>query len=214
MTAFDHSEPLTIGSQVLGTDGICGRLERVIVDPVAQAVTHLVVEPGHEPELSRLVPIDLVQSAPGDQIQLRCTVAEFGKLDEAEEEQFLPATSDLLGYGNHAQSQPYYELLSRTGGAHHTKPMYTDRIPVGEVEVRRGDHVHATDGWIGSVQGLVIDPEDHHVTHVLLKEGHFWGRKQVAIPIGAASRVGDEIKLGLSRQEVEDLPRVELGSSG
>ncbi len=38
---------------------------------------------------------------------------------------------------------------------------------MGEVEVRRGDQLHATDGWIGSVERLVIDPEDHHVTHAL-----------------------------------------------
>jgi hypothetical protein len=56
-----------------------------------------------------------------------------------------------------------------------------DRVPVGEVEVRRGDHVYATDGPIGRVQGLVIDARDYHVTHVLLDEGHLWGKKEVAI---------------------------------
>jgi hypothetical protein len=66
-----------------------------------------------------------------------------------------------------------------------------DRVPVGEVEVRRGDHVDATDGAIGRVQGLVIDPSDHHVTHVLLDEGHLWGEKRVAIPISAVTRVGE-----------------------
>jgi hypothetical protein len=33
-----------------------------------------------------------------------------------------------------------------------------DTVPLGEVAVRRGDHVHATDGDIGQVQGLVIEP--------------------------------------------------------
>lgn len=199
-----------MGAEVLGTDGTCGKLRRIIVDPVSEAVTHLVVEPRHRPDLSRLVPLDLVRSARDDEIQLGCTQAEFDRLDEAKEEQFLPPTEDLFGYGNHVLSQPYYELMSRPGGAHHTKPIYTDRVPTGEVNVHRGDQVHATDGWIGSVQGLVIDPEDHHVTHVLLQEGHFLGRKQVAIPIGAASRVGDEIRVALSKQAVEDLPPVEL----
>ena len=40
-----------------------------------------------------------------------------------------------------------------------------DRIPVGEVEARRGDHVEATDGPIGRVKGLVVDPSDHHVVN-------------------------------------------------
>src|SRR5208282_4376779 len=59
-----------------------------------------------------------------------------------------------------------------------------DRMPPGEVEVRRGDHVLATDGAIGHVKGLVVDPDDHHVTHVLLDEGHLWAHRRVTIPIG------------------------------
>ena len=85
-----------------------------------------------------------------------------------------------------------------------------DRVPLGEVEVRRGDPVEATDGRIGHIQGLVVDPGDHQVTHVLLQEGHLWGRKDVAIPIKAVSRVGDTIRLNISKHEVQDLPPVDF----
>jgi hypothetical protein len=77
--------------------------------------------------------------------------------------------------------------------------------------VRRGQHVQATDGGIGRVHGLVIDRATHHVTHVLLQEGHLWGRKDVAIPIGAVAGIEDgEIQLTLTKQEVEDLPAVDV----
>jgi protein kinase-like protein/PRC-barrel domain protein len=85
-----------------------------------------------------------------------------------------------------------------------------DRVPVGEVQVRRGEHVHATDGAIGRVRGLVIDPADHHVTHVLLDEGHLWGHKQVAIPIGSVTGVDDGVRLSLTKDEVRDLPPIDL----
>jgi sporulation protein YlmC with PRC-barrel domain len=85
-----------------------------------------------------------------------------------------------------------------------------DRVPAGEVEVRRGEHVHATDGTIGRVQGLVIDRSDHHVTHVLLDEGHLWGEKRVAIPIRAVKGVDDGVRLSLTKDEVRDLPPVDL----
>jgi sporulation protein YlmC with PRC-barrel domain len=78
------------------------------------------------------------------------------------------------------------------------------------VEVHRGDHVHATDGAIGRVQGLVIDPSDHRVTHILLDEGHLWGEKRVAIPISAVTGVKDGVRLNLSKDQVRDLPAVEL----
>ena len=85
-----------------------------------------------------------------------------------------------------------------------------DTVPLDEVEVRRGEHVHATDGRIGKVQGLVIDPDSHHVTHVLLQEGHLWGRKEVAIPIGAVTGTADGIQLNLTKRQVEDLPPVDI----
>ena len=61
--------------------------------------------------------------------------------------------------------------------------------------MRQGDAVPATDGINGQVQGLVIDPGDHHVTHVLLDEGHLWGKKRVAIPIKVVTGVEDGIRL-------------------
>ena len=89
-----------------------------------------------------------------------------------------------------------------------------DTVPLDEVEVRRGEHVHATDGHIGRVQGLVIDPSSHHVTHVLLQEGHLWGRKEVAIPIGAVTGVDDGIRLNITKQQVQDLPPVDIHHPG
>jgi hypothetical protein len=79
-------------------------------------------------------------------------------------------------------------------------------VPWGEVDVRHGDQVHATDGEIGLVGGLVVDPADHRVTHVLLQEGQLWGRKAVAIPASAVTEVRAGIRLNLSKQQVEDLP--------
>jgi sporulation protein YlmC with PRC-barrel domain len=201
-----------IGADVSCTDGPCGEVIRVVVNPVAEVVTHLVVEPKHREGLGRLVPLDLVDvdSASGD-VTLRCTSEEFGKLEAAEETLFLPSTGIYAGY---ASSQvfalPYYGL----GVGAITPPVVTDALPVGEVGVRRGQQVHATDGGIGRVQGLVIDRTTHHVTHVLLQEGHLWGRKDVAIPIGAVTRIEDGtdagIQLTLTKQEVQDLPAVDV----
>jgi len=42
----DNTE-FTIASEVSCSDGVRGELGRVVVDPVAKALTHLVVEPKH-----------------------------------------------------------------------------------------------------------------------------------------------------------------------
>jgi sporulation protein YlmC with PRC-barrel domain len=213
----------TIGSEVACSDGVCGELKRVVVDPVARALTHLVVEPRHRRGTGHLVPIDLVESTTNE-IRLRCTMSEFEALDDAEETHFLPGAGGGWGYEQDQMvSWPYYELSVAgmgTGGGMGggmgmgagagPQAITSDRVPVGEVEVRRGEHVHATDGKIGRVQGLVIDPGDHHVTHVLLDEGHLWGEKRVAIPISAVTGVDDGVSLSLTKDEVRELPPVDL----
>ena len=68
----------------------------------------------------------------------------------------------------------------------------------------------ATDGAIGHVQGLVVRPDTGHVTHVLLQEGHLWGRKEVAIPISAVDTTVDGTQLKIAKQDVRDLPPVNI----
>ncbi len=51
------------------------------------------------------------------------------------------------------------------------------------------------------------------MTHVLLAEGHLWGRKEVAIPITAVAGVDDGIGLTITREQVGDLPPVDLDAA-
>jgi hypothetical protein len=85
-----------------------------------------------------------------------------------------------------------------------------DQVPAGEIQLCGGQPVHATDGTIGRVQGLAADPSDHHVRHVLLDDGHLWGKKRVAIPIGAVTGVDDGVRLNLAKDQVRDLPAIDV----
>ena len=201
----------TIGADASCTDGPCGQVIRVVVNPMAEVVTHLVVEPTHREGLGRLVPLDLVDVDPASgEVKIHCSIEEFGKLEAAEETHFLPGDGVDGVYGGYASSQvfalPYYGL----GVGNITPPIITATLPAGEVGVRRGQQVHATDGGIGRVQGLVIDRSSHHVTHIILQEGHLWGRKDVVIPISAVTGIEDGIQLTLTKQEVQDLPAVDV----
>jgi sporulation protein YlmC with PRC-barrel domain len=208
-----------IGAEVVCSDGPCGKLARVVVDPVARAITHLAVEPEHGKD-GRLVPIDRVASA-GDPITLTCTQAQFEQFEYADEYDLLPAEegSGADAYDpRHVLTWPYYAMY--TSGPHHGRVHVGrhieehDSVPLADVEIRRGDHVHATDGTIGRVHGLIIDPRDHNVTHFLLEEGHLWGAKTVAIPITAVDRLDDGVRLNLTVDQVRDLPPVEHDRRG
>jgi len=212
---MERTTPLMIGAGARCTDGVCGEVSRVVIDPVARAVTHLVVEPEGRQGLGRLVPLDLVDATDGE-ILLRCSLAEFEHLDAAEETQFVPGTRGYAAYGpEQVLSWPYSSLAGTAGAEGETvsgisETVTYDTIPLGEVAVRRGDRVHATDGAIGHVEGLVIDPRNRHVTHVLLQEGHLWGRREVAIPVSAVTQADDGIGLNLTKDQVRDLPPVDV----
>jgi len=206
---------LMIGGDVSGTDGVCGEVRRVVVDPSARKVTHLMVEPKGRQGLGRLVPLDLVDATAGE-IRLRCTMAEFEKLGSGEETEFVPGS---LGYnkGGPAQvvSDPDYPGSGGPVVDGNTVPGFSeteiiDIVPEDKVEMRRGDHVRATDGDIGQIRAVRIDRDSYDVTSVLLEEGHhLWGHKEVAIPIRAVASFDDGIQLNINKQQVEDLPPVD-----
>src|ERR1700683_2372547 len=97
------------GSAVRKTGGT----SRIIVDPVAREVTHLVVDQKHRNGAGRLVPVDLVDATTG-QIRLRCTLAEFQALRPAQETERVPHLDPSGPQESH--SPPGVSFLSLSPG--------------------------------------------------------------------------------------------------
>ena len=210
-----ETEGFRIGAEASCSDGLGGKVSRLVMDPVALTVTHLVIEPKHRAEPGRLVPVHLVDTT-ADHLRLRCSVAEFDQLELAEETELAEGLDYAGGYGQAEAVQSFGGMGSMGGsgmgigmGVGHSTPVVVhDVVPLGETDVQRGESVHALDGEIGKVQGFLVDPGDNHVTHVLLQEGHLWGRKEVSIPISAVIGVDAGIRLNITKKQVEDLPSV------
>jgi sporulation protein YlmC with PRC-barrel domain len=185
MTGEAGSLRLFFGAEVECSDGVCGRVRLIVVDTGTEAVTDLAVEPGHW-RGGRLVPVELVGSA-GSQVRLRCSRADFESLQ----------APDAMDYGG----------TSRTPGMHITVWEYP--VGEGEVRMRGGDPVYATDGEIGRVRGFSVDGGTYEVTHVLLDEGHLWGTKEVAIPMSAVTALGGGVGLLLTIDQVRELPALD-----
>jgi len=207
--------PFRIGADASCTDGACGQVSRIIVNPVAREVTHLAVDPKHRQGPGRLVPVDLVDATTG-QIRLRCTLAEFRTLQPAQETESVPDL-DPTGHQHSASNQVKWVLLAIGPWSARRDPSRpeaaqqatVDSVPSGTVDIHRELTVCATDGEIGQVQGLVVEPGGHQVTHVLLQKGHLPGRKEVSIPISAVTKIGTFfIHLSLTKHQVKDLPPV------
>lgn len=216
---------LELGRPVNCTDGPFGKLADVIIDPTKRAVTHLVVEPDDHGK-ARLVPIELASADEGETpaITVRCSVEEAGQLEPVEETAYIrlgesPELEPEWEMGvESVLAQPYYGYGSVGAGYEslpvdydpHVSVSY-DRIPKGEVEVRRASDVTSADGHhLGKVDGFLVDDEDA-ITHFVLERGHLWGRREVTIPINAVAQVfTDAVTLTLTKDEVGELPSVRV----
>ena len=202
---------LALGSDAVYGDGDIGEVLAVVVDPVGRTVTHIAVEPKGRRGLARLVPLDLVDlvGTAGGRVPLRCTEEEFQNLDAAEEE----LAEFTLGYEVPVQLiPPGWRDAGGPAVEGASIPRIPEKetidiVPPGEVEERRGGHVHATDGDIGQLAAFRIDPDSRQVTHVLVREGRLVAHKDVAIPFGKVTGFEDDgVRLSLTKQQVRDLP--------
>ena len=198
---------LAIGAAAACTDGFAGELKGLVVEPRARAVTHLVIEPEHAQGLARLVPLDHAD-ATAEPIKLGYTEAEFKDLDPAEETlaEFVP------GYEGPVQLLPAgqgWRPADDPVAAGETIPQIREMetiplVPENEVEESRGDQVRATDGHLGQLHGLRVDPETGEVFSVLVKR-HPWGHAELAVPIGQVSGFEAGVQLSVTKQEAKDL---------
>jgi hypothetical protein len=198
---------LAIGAAAACTDGFRGELKGLVVEPRARAVTHLVIEPEHAQGLARLVPLDHAD-ATAEPIRLGYTEAEFKDLGPAEETlaEFVP------GYEVPVQLLPAGEGWRPADGPvavgetiSQIREMETiPLVPEAEVEESRGDQVRATDGHLGQLHGLRVNPENGEVLAVLVKR-HAWGHAELAIPIGQVSGFEAGVQLSITKREAKDL---------
>ena len=160
---------LELGKPVRCSDGVFGELADVVVDPTQNRVTHLVVRPHGLDGVSRLVPVELADSSGDDkpEISLRCALDDVQQLDYVQEYAYLrlgevPTDDPEWDVGvESVLGMPYYSsdlLGDDVGGFDSSSGMIYDRVPKGEVEIRRTSDVTAVDGRVlGQVDGFVVD---------------------------------------------------------
>jgi len=201
---------IPLNAQVECTDDVYGRSVFVLINPVIDQVTHLVVKEDSSPNTEYIVPVDLVTETTGDTIRMHCSKAELEKMDPFVQMEFVEekvpdinfeSGGVMVGMGSY-RYMPYVTPEVKV-----YESMEHRQIPPGELAVRRGIRVEATDGYVGKVDEFVVNPENGHITHLVMQEGHLWGQKDVTIPLSAMGDTRtDTVFLKFDKHQIESLP--------
>lgn len=180
---------------------ICGHTVAVVLNPVTDVITHIVIKEKDRPHTRRLVPIGMVQESTPHSVRLNCSVTGLHSLELFTEVEYIQSTVP------HYVSA--YMLPFAVSEEEVTTVTYL-RIPPDELSVRRGTQVYTADGHpIGKVDEFLVNQGDGHISHLILRERDLRGGKDVTIPVSEIDRIEDDcVWLKLDKKQVGKLPAI------
>jgi hypothetical protein len=193
-----------MNANVSCSDGPCGKTTYLVIKPTNEEITHVVVSNGSFPEINYLVPIVRILESTPDSIRLNCTYAELSKLPVFNQVEFI---STQLKGSDKSMFMVWPYVIPEANYI----PIENEHIPADEFAVRRGANVEATDGRVGHVDEFLINPQDDTITHLVLREGHLWGQKNITIPLSQIDHIDENtVWLKLDKQSIETLPAIPI----
>ena len=195
-----------------------GRSVSVLINPLLDQITHLVVKETESPNTEYIVPVELVAEATASTIRLDCSKAELELMAPFIKKTFIEKTVHAgnwgPGGGMHGMGSYYYYMPYVTPEITVQVPVLHQQIPPGELAVSRGTHIDATDGPVGKVDEFVVNPGNGHITHLVMREGHLWGMRDVIIHVSAIDEIRDgKVFLNIDQHQVEILPTFSVNRS-
>lgn len=204
---------LALGGPVRCVDGPVRELADLVVDAAGKRVTHLVVEPQSHREAARLVALDLVRED-GEGLTLQCTAEALEGLEPVRTYAYLPAgerpdagTDWSVGVEDVLVAPTYAPLDLAEPELDPNVNVLFDRVPKGEVELRRSSSVYSADEHhVGTVHGVDVGERGEIRTLTLLR-GHLWWKRELDVPADAVARLEtDLVTLGIAKRELGGLP--------
>jgi len=200
---------IPLQAQVECTDGVCGLSMYVLINPLADEVTSLVVRETSS-NTEYIVPVDVISATIVDTIRLNCSKAELEKMKPFVKTEFI---EEKLPVGNIGHAGGMYGM-----GSYYYLPYVTPEIIVqvpvehlqilpGELTVQRWTCAEAKDGDVGKVDEFVVNPQTDRITYLVMREGYLWGAKNEIVPLSAVDDSGDDtLFLNMDKHQFESLP--------
>ena len=198
---------IAINAKVECTDGPLGKTTNVIINPVTKKVTHIVVtDKGLPDNATRMVPFAKVAGATHAKVSLNCSKADVANMPPFIESRVIRESVSGQAYSS---GEAFVSQYVYNNTAYDVLP--EEHVPAGELSICSGMRVAASDGRVGKLDELVLDRESGDITHLLMRKGHLWGKKEVAVPVSTVDCVdADTVHLKVDKAAVEALPSVSV----
>ena len=202
-----------------------GTVNRFVLDPATNEVTHIVIQKGWLLPEDKVVPFEMVSSATDERVVLSEEVGDFDKLPPFEETQFVRAADEEPGdptlttdpayqytpayYWHPAQSNIGFPGIAL---GHYAWPRGETRrnIPEDTVPLKEGTDVVSSDGeHVGDVERLFLEEGSNKVTHFVISQGLLFKDRKLVPAHWVKSVEEDGVHLVVSSQLLERLPSYE-----
>lgn len=182
---------LPLGAEVFCTDGHVGRSALLTVEPAHRVVTHVVVKGGGFAHAERLVPLRLVKHAEENALFLSCTRRAFHDLEFFLDVQVVPCLAGVFG-------TPLGDELG-VDGLDDSVLVERELVPPGERVLHRGEAVEASDGPIGVVAEVVVEPGGH-LSHLVMRRSRL-SQRDIFVPVSSIAAFEETcVQLKLDRR--------------
>lgn len=225
----------TKGADIYSAQGEkLGTLDRVVIDPQSQEVTHLVVSKGLFFKSNKVIAIDMLNSEVRDRITLLNPKHDLDEFPDFEETQYVdvdtadyPTADSNLAPADTASAAYWYpptglawwrpapDLQMAVPTMPAVLPGYVAKtkqnIPEGTVALEEGAKVVSRDGQhIGNIEQVVVDPQDNRVTHFVIAAGTFFKERKLIPVLWITGIDEDEVRLASSAKTLDRLPAYHL----
>jgi uncharacterized protein YrrD len=200
-----------------------GEIDRVVIDPKTNEVTHVMIKKGFLLPVDKVVPISLIGPIVDDHVTLRKNAGDLESLPNFKETHYISVDEeDVEEAAEQGQAHPllWYPPVGaswwNTGGylgfpgIFYPIPPYvvgTKRnIPEGTVALKEGAKVISMDDkHVGNVETVLTDSEENRATHLVISKGLF-SKQRKLIPTSWVSIVmADEIHLAVDSHVIARL---------
>jgi uncharacterized protein YrrD len=204
---------LEIGADVLGPDGKLGTLTQIVIEPLGERVTHVIVERGGLHPWVKVVPTETLTHTENARVWTRLTLPEmealpdYLSLSESGTAPAMPSDvplADLHPVGLLWPSNVLGWYLPSHQSSTPAPPQAN--LPPGTHGLKAGTEVHGRDGKVGHLDEVVYDQESGRATGMIIRKGFFFARELEA-PIDWVEAINDTIRLSVRRDEIPERRR-------